>query len=57
MFADLLAQIGGNVQYKQELDQVAGEWVYFGEESVGLRFDGSLSRKEKREKLLALRKK
>lgn len=57
MFADLLEQIGGNVQYKQELDQVADERVYSGEDSVGLRFDGSLSREEKRKKLLALQRK
>lgn len=57
LYADLLEQIGGNVQYKQELDQVAKARVYAGEESVGLSFDGSLSREEKREKLLALRRK
>lgn len=54
LYSYLLEQASGSKEYKQELDKVANERVYCGEESVGLCFDGSLSREEKRAKLLAL---
>lgn len=46
LYADLLDQIGGNVQYKQELDQVAKARVYCGEDSVGATFSSKNSKQE-----------
>lgn len=51
-----MAKSAEATQYKQEADSAVLSRLYQGDESVGLTFDGSLSREEKKAQLLALRR-